>query len=174
MTKERGRTSVKKYSEDERRALRFKIEEFNTEYSAALDDQDINRWPSFFTDDAFYRVTAKENFDQGLPVGLVWLEGRAMFLDRVAAIENTMVFAPRYLRHYVTNVDVLGFNDAQEICAKANYLIVETLMEDSTKIFQAGIYQDIFVYDESGCLKLKFRDCIYDSLLIPNDMVFPV
>ena len=85
-----------------------------------------------------------------------------------------MVFAPRYLRHYVTNVDVLGFNDAQEICAKANYLIVETLMEDSTKIFQAGIYQDIFVYDESGCLKLKFRDCIYDSLLIPNDMVFPV
>ncbi len=161
-------------SAEQRRALRFDIEEFNIKYSAVLDAQDVQSWPSFFTDDAFYRITAKENYDQGLPVGLVWLQGKSMFLDRVAAIENTMVFAPRYLRHFVTNIQVKDYNDAGEISAEANYLVVETLMEDSTKIFQAGRYQDIFVSDEDGKLKIKSRDCIYDSLLIPNDMVFPV
>ena len=159
---------------EKRWSLRYEIEEFNTGYSAVLDAQDVESWPSFFTDDAFYRITAKENYDQNLPVGLVWLQGKAMFLDRVAAIENTMVFAPRYLRHFVTNVHVKDCNDMGEISAEANYLVVETLMEDSTKIFQAGTYQDLFVCDEDGKLKLKSRDCIYDSLLIPNDMVFPV
>ena len=74
----------------------------------------------------------------------------------------------------MTNIQVKDYNDAGEISAEANYLVVETLMEDSTKIFQAGRYQDIFVSDEDGKLKIKLRDCIYDSLLIPNDMVFPV
>lgn len=152
----------------------MEIEDFNTEYVAVLDAQDMKRWPNFFTEDGFYRITARENFDEGLPVGLVWLEGKAMFLDRVAAIENTMVFAPRYLRHYITNVNVVGANAAGLISAEANYLVVETLMEDETKIFQAGCYKDLFVHGEGSDLKLKSRDCIYDSLLIPNDMAFPV
>ena len=159
---------------EERGPLRLEIEDFNTEYAAVLDAQEMKRWPKFFTRDAFYRITARENFYEGLPVGLVWLEGEAMFLDRVAAIENTMVFAPRYLRHYITNVNVVGANAAGLISAEANYLVVETLMEDETKIFQAGCYKDLFVRGEDGDLKLKSRDCIYDSLLIPNDMAFPV
>lgn len=167
-------SALRSLSVEDRRPLRLEIEEFNTEYAAVLDAQDVQRWPDFFTDDAFYRITARENFDEELPVGLVWLEGKAMFLDRVAAIKNTMVFAPRYLRHYITNVNVVGANAAGVISAGANYLVVETLMEDETKIFQAGCYNDLFLRGEDGDLKLKARDCIYDSLLIPNDMVFPV
>ncbi len=37
-------------SPDEARALRFDIEEFNTEYARILDAQDIDAWPDFFTD----------------------------------------------------------------------------------------------------------------------------
>ena len=46
-------------------------------------------------------------------------------------------------------------------------------MEDETRIFQAGRYIDQFVRAD-GALLLKSRDCIYDSLLIPNDVVYPV
>src|SRR5690606_30979121 len=70
----------------EARALRFEIEEFNAEYAAALDALEIDRWPEFFTDDAFYRITARENFDAGLPVGLVWCDGKPMMRDRAAAV----------------------------------------------------------------------------------------
>lgn len=155
------------------RALRFAIEEFNTEYAASLDAADIDRWPDFFTEDAFYRVTARENFDAGLPVGLVWCDGKAMIRDRAAAVKTTMVHAPRYLRHYVSNVRVTGLESDGIIAAEANYLLVETLMEDETRLFQAGRYIDRFKPAGDGLL-LKSRDCVYDSLLIPNDMVYPV
>lgn len=160
-------------SPDKARALRFDIEEFNTEYARILDEQDIDSWPEFFTEDGFYRVTGRENFDDGLPVGLVWCEGRPMMKDRVAAVKSTMVHAPRYLRHYNSNVRVIGVDADGTIRSESNYLVLETLMEEETRIFQAGLYMDQFVRADGGLL-LKARDCIYDSLLIPNDVVFPV
>ncbi|MGB0577958.1 MAG: aromatic-ring-hydroxylating dioxygenase subunit beta [Alphaproteobacteria bacterium] len=160
-------------SPDEARALRFDIEEFNTEYARILDVQDIDAWPDFFTADGFYRITGRENYDAGLTIGLVWCEGRPMMQDRAAAVKTTMVHAPRYLRHYNSNVRVIGVDADGTIHSESNYLVVETLMEDKTRIFQAGLYIDQFVRDEGGLL-LKARDCIYDSLLIPNDMVYPV
>ncbi len=160
-------------SPEEARALRFEIEEFNTEYARILDEQDIDFWPDFFTADGFYRVTAKENHDEGLPVGLVWCDGRPMMQDRAAAVKTTMVHAPRYLRHYNSNVRVTGVDTDGTIHSESNYLVIETLMEQESRIFQAGLYIDQFVR-EDGVLRLKARDCIYDSLLIPNDMVYPV
>lgn len=158
---------------DEARALRFDIEEFNTEYARILDVQDIDAWPDFFTADGFYRITGRENYDAGLTIGLVWCEGRPMMQDRAAAVKTTMVHAPRYLRHYNSNVRVIGVDADGTIHSESNYLVVETLMEDKTRIFQAGLYIDQFVREDGGLL-LKARDCIYDSLLIPNDMVYPV
>jgi 3-phenylpropionate/cinnamic acid dioxygenase small subunit len=160
-------------SPDEARALRFDIEEFNTEYARILDVQDIDAWPDFFTADGFYRITGRENYDAGLTIGLVWCEGRPMMEDRAAAVKTTMVHAPRYLRHYNSNVRVIGVDADGTIHSESNYLVVETLMEDKTRIFQAGLYIDQFVREDGGLL-LKARDCIYDSLLIPNDMVYPV
>lgn len=157
----------------EARDLRFEIEEFNTDYARVLDALDVDRWPDFFTDDGFYRVTARENYDDGLPVGLVWCDGKPMLKDRAAAVQSTMVHAPRYLRHYTSNVRVTGIEAGGVIRSESNYLVVETLMEDETRIFQAGCYLDRFVRDGDRLL-LKARDCIYDSLLIPNDVVYPV
>ena len=160
-------------SPEETRALRFEIEEFNTDYARVLDALDVDKWPDFFAEDGFYRVTARENFDENLPVGLVWCDGKPMLKDRAAAVESTMVHAPRYLRHYTSNVRVTGVEPGGVITSESNYLVVETLMEDETRIFQAGCYLDRFVR-EDGALLLKARECIYDSLLIPNDVVYPV
>lgn len=160
-------------SPDELRTLRFDIEDFNTEYSRLLDEFDVEGWCECFTEDGFYRVTARENYDDGYTIGLVWCEGKLMLKDRAAAVQSTMVHAPRYLRHYNSNVRVTGVDADGVIASESNYLVVETLMEDETRIFQAGRYIDQFVRD-SDALLLKSRDCIYDSLLIPNDVVYPV
>ena len=69
--------------------LRPEIEAFHAEYCAVLDANDVERWPDFFTEDALYRMTARENADLGLPVGLVYCEGRDMMRDRAVAISRT-------------------------------------------------------------------------------------
>ena len=154
------------------RALRLEIEDFHAEYCAVLDAGRIEDWPSFFTDDAVYVVTARENADSGLPVGLVYCEGRAMMRDRALAIAKTAMYAPRYLRHLVSNVRVLG-SDGPLILAESNYIVLQTLVDEKTTIHQAGRYVDRFMR-EGGALKLRERRCIYDSLLIDNSLVMPV
>jgi 3-phenylpropionate/cinnamic acid dioxygenase small subunit len=154
------------------RALRVEIEEFHAEYCAALDDARIDDWPAFFTEDAVYRITARENSDAGLPVGLIYCEGMGMLRDRALAIAKTEMFAPRYLLHHVSNVRVLAAADAA-VAAQANYLVLQTLVDEPTTLHQAGRYYDRFARAQ-GRLLLQERHCVYDTLLIDNSLVMPV
>lgn len=149
------------------------VEKFNVEYCLALDEGRLYDWTSFFTEDCLYIIFSRENFDAGLPVGLVYCEGRAMLQDRATAILETSMFAPRYLRHFVTNTFV-HYTEDGEICAGANYLLTQVLMDKpNATMHQVGRYEDRFVQEE-GVLKLKERQCIYDNLLLENSLVYPV
>ena len=152
------------------RELRFEIEEFHLEYCHALDSGDLERWPTFFTENAVYRITARENAEAGLPVGLVYADSRAMIRDRAFAIQHTQMFAPRYLQHFVTNVRVLT---AAPLKAQSNYLLLQTLVDGPTTIHQSGRYFDTFERID-GRLLLRERQCVYDTVLIANDLVYPV
>jgi anthranilate 1,2-dioxygenase small subunit len=154
------------------REARFEIEEFHTAYCNTLDCGLIDAWPDYFTDDAIYRVTARENADLGLPDGVVYAEGKGMLKDRAYAIGHTEMFAPRYMRHFVSNVLVTRL-DKTEIEAQSNYMLLQTLLDGPTTIHQAGRYYDRFVR-KGGLLLLKERQCVYDTLIIPNVLVFPV
>ena len=39
------------------------VEALYYDYAAAIDEE-VERWPDLFTDDARYRVTSRENFDR--------------------------------------------------------------------------------------------------------------
>ena len=154
------------------RELRLEIEEFHAAYCWTLDCGDVEHWPEYFTDDAVYRITARENADAGLPVGLVYADSKAMIRDRAFALKHTQMYAPRTLQHFVTNVRVLAAK-GDAIKAQSNYLLLQTLVDGPTTIQQSGRYYDSFVRVE-GRLKLKERQCIYDTVLIANDLVLPV
>lgn len=158
------------------RELRMEIEEFHTEYCHALDSGGIARWVDFFAEDTLYRITARENADAGLRVGLVYAEGRGMIRDRAFAIQHTQMFAPRSMQHFTSNVRVIAVQGAGEgslIKAQANYLLLQTLVDGPTTIHQSGRYYDTFVR-EGGRLLIRERQCVYDTTLIANDLVYPV
>ncbi|WP_432470472.1 aromatic-ring-hydroxylating dioxygenase subunit beta [Amphritea sp. HPY] len=154
-------------------ALSVLVTHFNNEYARVLDDGTLTDWPSFFTSDAFYIVTGRENYENDLPVGLIYCEGRAMMRDRAVAIAHTAMFAPRYLRHFITNTFVEKI-EGGEITASANYMLMQTLHDKpETTTHQVGQYIDTFVV-EAGELKLKKRACVYDDLQLDNSLVYPV
>ena len=84
------------------------MEKFNAAYAAALDEQRLTDWVEMFTDDGFYVVISRENADRGMPVGLIYCENKGMIFDRAFALEKTAMFAPRYLRHIIGNLQILG------------------------------------------------------------------
>jgi anthranilate 1,2-dioxygenase small subunit len=153
--------------------LRAEIEAFNTDYAARLDRQDLTAWVECFTEDAFYVVISRENFERNQPVGLIYCEGRAMIADRAFALLKTAMFGPRYLRHMISNLGVVPQPDGT-VQARANFVVFEVLTDrPEARILQVGEYRDVFVH-EGDTLKLQERRCIYDNLLIPTALCIPV
>ena len=153
--------------------LRADIETFNASYAAALDEQRLDDWTDMFTDDAFYVITSKENHDRNMPVGLIYCENRGMIRDRAFALKKTAMFAPRYMRHIIGNLQVLP-SDTDDIHARANYVTLQVLFDNPVAtVHQVGTYQDIFRRVD-GQLKLHERRCIYDNLLVDNALCLPV
>ena len=154
------------------RALRPLVEEFHAEYCATLDAGGIEAWPDFFTDDAVYRATARDNEEAGLPLDLMSCDGKGMLRDRAYATAHTEMYAPRYVRHQVSNVRVLAEADGR-ISAVANYALYETLVDEPTRLLQVGEYRDVFAVQPDGTLLLQARHCVFDSVMIDNCVVFP-
>ena len=155
------------------REARLTIEEFNLRYGEVLDRGPLGDWPDLFTQDGRYRLTARENAEAGLPIGLIYCDGRGMLRDRVAAIEKTATYAPRHLTHLFSHTLVRGVDAAGEISATTNFVVFQTLMDEPTKVFLAGQYVDRLVFDGGG-IKLRERLCVYDSQSLPNSLIFPV
>lgn len=149
------------------------VELFNADYCAALDSLEVEAWPAFFTEDATYRITARENFERNLPVGLVYAQGRDMMEDRAVAISRTQMFAPRYMLHQVTNTRVMTEGEDGSLEAQANFVLLQTLVEGPTTLHMAGTYYDKFVRNGDSLL-LKERQAVYDTTIIANDLVYPL
>lgn len=156
----------------ELREARFEIEEFNYAYADTLDRFDVDGWVEYFTEDALYHVIARDNAESGLPLGLIYCEGKAMMKDRAYALLNTEMFAPRYLHLSITNTRALKI-EGDLIHAVANYTLIETLVEEQSRVQQVGKYRDIFERTSNGLL-LQERKCVFDSVMIDNCLVFPI
>ena len=154
--------------------LWHEIETFNARYAAALDEQRLSDWTEMFTDDALYVILSRENFDRGLPVGLIYCENKGMIRDRAFALMETSMFAPRYLRHIIGNQAAPSEERDGTIRSRANYVVLQVLFDrpDAT-LHQVGVYYDVFRRVD-GALKLAERRCVYDNLLVPNALCIPV
>src|SRR6202140_3924906 len=149
------------------------LDEFNSAYAAALDEQRLADWAEMFTDDAFYVVISPGNADRTLPDGLIYCEKKGRVLDRAHAMKAEM-FAPRYLRHISGNLQVLGEEPNGDIRARANYVVVQVLFDrPEAKLHQVAVYYDKFRRVGDG-LKLAERRCVYDNLLVDNAQCLPV
>lgn len=154
------------------REARWEVEEFYYEYAAVLERGEIERWPEFFTQDGVYRLVARDNAEAGLPLGLIYCDGMGMLKDRAYALKHTEMYAPRFLNLQITNTRILAV-DSSLIQAEASYLLLETLVDEPTRVQQVGKSYDR-LQREDGRLLLKERLCVYDSVVINNCLVFPV
>ena len=152
--------------------LRLELDELYAAYAACLDDGALEAWPEFFTDDCRYAIVPRENYDRGLPLAVMRCESRGMLVDRVAALRRASVYAPRALRHLVSGIRITAADEA-EVRAQANYAVLQTLPDEETRVFNAGRYIDRLVR-EAGTLKFRERLCVYDSILVPGSLVYPL
>jgi salicylate 5-hydroxylase small subunit len=160
---------------NERLLLEAEINRLNADYAAALDEGRYNDWPEFFTDDATYKVQARENHQMKLPLALIALESKGMMKDRVFGVTQTIYHAPYYMRHVVGPARVLGESEGAGglVRAEANYAIFRTRPGDASEVYNVGRYVDEVVRTSDG-LKFASRLAIYDSEMVLNSLIYPV
>ena len=156
----------------ERLLLQLEVDQLNAAYCAVLDERRFEEWPEFFTDDATYKVQARENHDSKLPLALIALESKGMMKDRVYGVTQTIYHAPYYTRHVVSPARVLG-EEGSLVRAQSNYAIFRTRPGDASEVYNVGRYVDEIVRTESG-LKFASRLCLYDSEMILNSLIYPI
>lgn len=153
-------------------ALRAQLRDFYEDYAACLDDGRLEDWPGFFTEDCHYRVLSRENYDAGLPIGLIYCMNKNMVKDRVTALRETTVYEPRSLRHFISGVRVTRADEG-EIVAQANFAITEALSDREPVLNMVGCYMDVLVRDGDGFL-LRRRDCVHDNYRVRTSLIIPV
>ena len=159
----------------DRLMLQLELDQLNAAYAAALDEKRFDDWPLFFTEDARYKVQARENFDRGLPLALMALESQGMMKDRVYGITQTIYHGPYYTRHVVSPARVLpSTGDAAGLIrAETNYAVFRTRPGGVSEVYNVGRYIDeIMKKDDS--LKFSSRLCVYDSEMILNSLIYPI
>ena len=100
--------------------VKWAVEDLLDRYAQCLDEDRLEEWPEFFTDNAVYRVVPRENADRGYALATMSCESKGMMIDRVVAIRNASVFSRRYLRHMISGVRVNG-QDGDCYLVQANY-----------------------------------------------------
>ena len=148
------------------------LNQLYADYASTVDAARWDQWPEFFTDDCVYRVQPRENHERGFPLATLAFTGKGMMRDRAYGIRETLFHDPYYQRH-VVGLPVVRQAQAGRWHCEANYAVFRTKLSEPSTVFNVGRYLDVVVRTPQG-LKFASRECIYDSELIPNSLIYPI
>jgi len=151
---------------------RLELEHLYTDYVHCLDADELERWPDFFTEDCFYRVTSAENYEAGMPLGLIHATSRNMLKDRVSALREANIYEPQRYRHVVSSIKIVE-ERGDTLDLVANFLVVRTMQEGDMTLFAAGRYLDQVTLTENGW-KFARKNVVLDSRQIDTLLAIPL
>jgi salicylate 5-hydroxylase small subunit len=143
-----------------------------SDYVAAVDNNEWEKWADLFTEECVYKVQPRENYDSGYPLATLSFESRGMLKDRIYGMTETIFHDPYYQRHVVGTPRVL-LVDAERIRSEANYAVFRTKPDDISTVYNVGRYIDTIRRTEDG-LKFESRVCVFDSEMIANSLIYPI
>jgi phenylpropionate dioxygenase-like ring-hydroxylating dioxygenase large terminal subunit/3-phenylpropionate/cinnamic acid dioxygenase small subunit len=152
--------------------LYFRIERLFANYCACLDEGELEAWPEFFVADGLYKMIARENYAHGYPIPLLLLDSKGMMQDRVYSLLNANIYQAHRYRHAQAGVRITG-HDADGVRVSSSYIVVQTLNDGTTAIYQAGSYYDRVVETVDGW-RFKERLVVYDTARVQTLLATPV
>jgi anthranilate 1,2-dioxygenase small subunit len=151
---------------------RLELEQLYTDYVHCLDGDELERWPDFFTEDCFYRITSAENYEAQMPLGLIHATSRNMLKDRVSALREANIYEPQRYRHLVSSIKIIE-EQREMLDLAANFIVVRTMQEGDMTVFAVGRYLDQ-VKHKDGTWKFARKTVVLDSRQIDTLLAIPI
>ena len=153
-------------------ARRLEFDALYADYAHCLDNDALEDWPDFFTDDCRYRITSAENFEAGLPLGIVYATSKAMLVDRVMALRKANVYEPQRYRHLVGAIKI-GAENGGILSVVANLIVVRIMQDGAMMLFAAGRYVDRVVRSGDRW-RFAAKEVVLDSRQIDTLLAIPL
>jgi anthranilate 1,2-dioxygenase small subunit len=151
---------------------RLEIDALYADYAHCLDDDALEDWPRFFTEDCYYRITSAENFEAGLPLGIVYATSKAMLVDRVMALRKANIYEPQRYRHMIGAIKI-GAEEAAGLSVVANLMVARIMQDGAMMLFAAGRYVDRLAR-QGNSWKFARKDVVLDSRQIDTLLAIPL
>lgn len=153
-------------------AARDAIARLMMEYVNAVDNDEIERWPQFFTEDCIYQIIPRAEHRQGRLIGIWYCEKRGMLEDRVSAYRSVNVYEPHVYRHVIGPTEIVRI-DGPVYHTQTSFLVVRTMHDGEMVLFSAGRYVDEIVLETDGA-RFRKRVVVTDSGRYDTLVVIPL
>ena len=150
--------------------LQRDVERLHARYAHALDSDQLEQWPNFFTANGRYRITTAENEARGLPLPVLYAEGQAMLRDRIASLRHANIYEPQRYRHLVSAV-LLEEETPASVKSIASFLVARIMENGETILFASGRYVDRISVPE---MRYEERVVICDSRRFDTLLAIPL
>jgi 3-phenylpropionate/cinnamic acid dioxygenase small subunit len=151
----------------------FQVQDLLARYIQALDDDRLEAWPDFFTDDCRYVVTTAENVAQGMPLGMIYATSRAMLRDRVRSLRDANVYEAQRYRHMIAP-PVIAPGDDGVVHAQTSFMVVRIMHTGETMLFVTGRYDDRIRLDGPDAPRFVEKTVVLDSRQIDTLLAIPI
>ena len=147
------------------------IEDLITAYAHDIDDDELERWPNYFTEDGTYTILTRENMRAGLPMGIMHCQGRGMMADRIKAMQTANIFEEHTYCHILGRSQINRQDQGFE--GRTNFTVLRTMQEGRTETFAVGKYLDLFTVTDGETLIVE-RKVVLESRRVDILLVRPL
>ncbi len=145
------------------------------DYGCLLDQGKYDEWLGLFAPQCTYNVMPRENFDRGLPVGLIYCDSRAMLEDRIMALREANKYNIHSDRHLIGLPRLSGAKGpgAGGLAIEASFAVYQTDQEGATRLFATGLYRDRLELT-GHALKIRDKLVLLDTFAVPTLLATPL
>jgi anthranilate 1,2-dioxygenase small subunit len=156
----------------EQMILWFELYQLQQQYISALDNDRLEQWADFFTEECLYEIVPRENEDAGLPIGIIYCDSKRMLRDRVLSLRHANIYEVHSYRHMTSGLQ-LRVIDADTVETESSYVVVQTLQDGESFVYQAGRYLDVVVRTPDGW-RYKSKRVIFDTSRVATLLATPI
>ena len=153
-------------------ADRFLLYDLLVAYGALIDAGEFDSWLGLFAERCSYHIMPRENYERGLPAGLVFCDSRAVLEDRIGALREANKYNIHTDRHLIGLPRLIGEEDGEAL-VESPFAVFQTDQEGETRLFATGLYKDRIV-GEAGALKFRDKLVLLDTFAVPSLLATPL
>jgi anthranilate 1,2-dioxygenase small subunit len=153
-------------------AVRLGIQELIAAYVDCIDEDRLEEWPDFFTEQCRYLITSRADHAAGLRHGVVYAASRGMLADRVFALRKANIFEPHRYRHIVGPIRISKL-EGGVANVQSNFFAARIMHDGDTTLFATGRYLDRIDVSATPYRFIE-RIVVLDSHKIDTLLVIPL